>query len=162
MRTYRVALVVALLLAAGTACSGHGAASQDRQTPQPPERHAYHDHPPMESLPLTLDPEQFKEDRVAYLAYAVAAQIREVLYQEPCYCPCDRQDGHHSLLDCFTSDHGARCLICRKEALLCFRLHKKKKTPGQIRDAMANGAAWRFELGKYADELYAKYLRTRK
>jgi hypothetical protein len=39
-------------------------------------------------------------------AYRIAAEIPGVLAQQPCYCYCDKV-GHRSLLDCYTSDHGA-------------------------------------------------------
>lgn len=39
-------------------------------------------------------------------AYQVAAEIPEVIAQQPCYCYCDKF-GHASLLDCYASDHGA-------------------------------------------------------
>ena len=39
-------------------------------------------------------------------AYRIAAEIPEVLVQQPCYCYCDKS-GHRSLLDCYTSDHAA-------------------------------------------------------
>jgi Protein of unknown function with PCYCGC motif len=128
-------------------------------TPQAPSSdgsHAFHDHPPNEPLPVTLDPRPFKADRATYIAYTLAAQIRGLLYQEPCYCPCDKQKGHQSLLDCFTNDHGVHCAICRKEAILCYRLYKKKKSASEIRNAMANGKAWKFDLGKYVDHLFAR------
>jgi Protein of unknown function with PCYCGC motif len=126
------------------------------------ERHAYHDHPSLEPVPATLSPEQFKDDRATFIAYWLAGEIRDLLYQEPCYCPCDKQDGHQSLLDCFTSDHGARCVICRKEAVLCYRWHKKGRTARQIREAMANGKAWKFDVDKYVDHLAAKLHREQR
>lgn len=56
-------------------------------------------------LPKTLSPDQFSERYVA-LAYRAAARIPGVLAQQPCYCHCDKF-GHRSLLDCFTTKHGA-------------------------------------------------------
>src|SRR5258708_3730521 len=88
---------------------------------------AYHDHLPPEPLPSTLDPAQFRDHREAFVAYSIARRIREVLYQEPCYCPCKKTAGHQSLLDCFTSTHGQVCVTCRKEVLLCFQLHRQRK-----------------------------------
>jgi len=59
-----------------------------------------------EQLPKTLPPERFASQPVAARAYRIAAQIPAVLAQQPCYCGCDAI-GHGSLLDCFTTDHGA-------------------------------------------------------
>ena len=39
-------------------------------------------------------------------AYKDAAEIPGVVAQQPCYCYCDRV-GHHSLLDCYASNHAA-------------------------------------------------------
>ena len=38
--------------------------------------------------------------------YRAAAEIPDVVAQQPCYCYCDKF-GHSSLLDCYASDHGA-------------------------------------------------------
>lgn len=56
-------------------------------------------------LPRILPAEQFPIPIVAR-AYRAAANIREVLAVQPCYCFCDKL-GHGSLLDCFATDHGA-------------------------------------------------------
>ena len=103
-----------------------------------PSYHAYALKPP---YPATLDPKQFP-DALNRNVYALAAKIRPVLYQQPCYCYCDRHAGHKSLLDCFRSTHGAECDICQKEAVLSYQLTQKGKTPAQIRDAIIRGD-WR-------------------
>ena len=41
------------------------------------------------------------------VAYSVAQAFPDVLDQLYCYCECDRNLGHKSLLSCFTDDHGA-------------------------------------------------------
>ncbi len=51
-------------------------------------------------------------------AYMLAAKIGDVLYQQPCYCYCDRSVGHHSLRSCYESTHGAECGTCLRE--LCY------------------------------------------
>lgn len=56
-------------------------------------------------LPKTLSAELFSDHYVTQ-AYRAAASIPSVLAQQPCYCHCDRL-GHRSLLDCFTTRHGA-------------------------------------------------------
>lgn len=53
-----------------------------------------------------LSPDNFKDSPAIAQVYRIAARIREVLVQQPCYCHCERM-GHGSLLDCFASDHGA-------------------------------------------------------
>jgi uncharacterized protein with PCYCGC motif len=103
-----------------------------------PSYHAYALKPP---FPATLDPKQFP-DALNRNVYALAAKIRPVLYQQPCYCYCDRHAGHKSLLDCFVSAHGSECDICQKEAVLSYQLTQKGKTPAQIRAAIIRGD-WR-------------------
>lgn len=103
-----------------------------------PSYHAYALKPP---FPATLDPKQFP-DALNRNVYGLAAKIRPVLYQQPCYCYCDRHAGHKSLLDCFVSTHGAECDICQKEAVLSYQLTQKGKTPAQIRAAIIRGD-WR-------------------
>src|SRR6266705_5065581 len=75
---------------------------------------AYHAQAPQGALPATMNPEFFP-DPVVQNAYAIAAKIKKTLYQQPCYCHCDRSQGHGSLLDCFASKHGAGCNICINE-----------------------------------------------
>lgn len=100
-----------------------------------PSYHAYALKPP---FPATLDPKRFP-DALNRNVYALAAKIRPVLYQQPCYCYCDRHAGHKSLLDCFVSTHGSECDICQKEAVLSYQLTQKGKTPEQIRAAIIRG-----------------------
>lgn len=100
-----------------------------------PSYHAYALKPP---YPATLDPKQFP-DALNRNVYALAAKVKPVLYQQPCYCYCDRHAGHKSLLDCFASTHGSECDICQKEAVLSYQLTQKGKTPAQIRAAIIRG-----------------------
>jgi Protein of unknown function with PCYCGC motif len=110
-----------------------------------PSYHAYALKPP---YPATLDPKQFP-DALNRNVYALAAKIRPVLYQQPCYCYCDRHEGHKSLLDCFVGSHGAECDICQKEAVLSYRLTQKGKTPAQIRAAIIRGDWRAVDLNPY-------------
>jgi len=132
--------------------------SAKQESPVRSERphYAYHNEPPTGPLPPTLDPAQFKDNRATFVAYALAAKIKEILYQVPCYCGCDKEEGHKSLLDCFTGKHGISCQICRKEAIFSFLQHKKGKNPAQIRRAMAKGKASQLDLTKYTDFLYSE------
>lgn len=89
-------------------------------------------HPPETEIPVRLAPNAGTETRVppfkssaeaagnfpkalpaagvqdpnAARAYRIAGAIPAVLVQQPCYCWCDKY-GHGSLLDCFTTYHGA-------------------------------------------------------
>jgi hypothetical protein len=126
------------------------------QSPRDTKTHAFHDGPPTEPLPPTLDPAQFRFNRAAFVAYALAARIRETLYQAPCYCKCDREAGHRSLLDCFVGKHGAMCNICQKEAIFCYVSHERKMSPQQIRQAMEKGGAFNLDLPKNVERFYQR------
>lgn len=107
----------------------------------------YHDRPSIAPLPETLDPGQFKKNRTAFVVYTLAAKIKDILYQVPCYCPCNRHLGHESLLDCYTSTHGVGCQTCQREVLFCFL--KRKKDPAWLRMQIANGATSKLDLAKF-------------
>lgn len=100
-----------------------------------PSYHAYALKPP---IPATLDPRQFP-DALNRNVYALAARIKPVLYQQPCYCYCDRHAGHKSLLDCYAGTHGSECDICQMEAVLAYQQTQRGKTPAQIRAAIIRG-----------------------
>ena len=102
---------------------------------------SYHDYALKPPYPATLDPKQFP-DPLNRNVYALAVKVKPVLYQQPCYCYCDRHAGHKSLLDCFASTHGSECDICQKEAVLAYQLTQKGKTPAQVRAAIIRGD-WR-------------------
>src|SRR5258705_6539596 len=89
-------------------------------------------------FPATFDPKQFP-DALNRNVYSLAAKIKPVLYQQPCYCYCDRGFGHKSLLDCFASTHGSQCDICLKEAAFADQQTRKGRSPEQIRAAMIRG-----------------------
>ena len=89
-------------------------------------------------LPRTLEPTGFS-NRDVVAAYHAAKETPEVLAQQPCYCHCDRNMGHRSLLDCFAGKHGADCDICVKEALFAIQEYRKGKSPEQIRTEIIHG-----------------------
>ena len=89
-------------------------------------------------LPRTLEPTGFS-NRDVVAAYHAAKETPEVLAQQPCYCHCDRNMGHRSLLDCFAGKHGADCDICVKEALFAMQKHRKGKSAEQIRTEIIHG-----------------------
>lgn len=110
---------------------------------------SYHRHPPREPLPITLGPGRFAANPAAYLAYSLAARIKPVLYQEPCFCSCNQSRGHKSLLDCYTDDHASVCPICRLEAIYAFEQHQRGKSPKQIRKAMLRGDLTTLDMDTY-------------
>jgi hypothetical protein len=116
---------------------------------------AYHVQAPQGELPATMNPELFP-DPVVQNAYTVAAKIKKTLYREPCYCHCDRSQGHTSLLDCFASKHGAGCNICIGEALYTYEQSRKGKTSAQIRAGIIQGEWQSVDLAKYQQPLPSK------
>jgi hypothetical protein len=109
---------------------------------------AYHSEVPSGPMPATLAPETFTEATVQN-AYALAAKIKKVLYQQPCYCYCDRHAGHGSLLDCYTGKHAAECGVCLREGLYAYEQTKKGKTATQIREGIEKGEWRTVDMTKY-------------
>jgi len=109
---------------------------------------AFHSQVPAGPLPAALDPKTFP-DVLVQNAYALAAPVRKVLYQQPCYCHCDRSQGHGSLLDCFAGKHAAECGVCIREGLYSYEQTRKGKTPAQIRDGIERGEWQHVDLTKY-------------
>jgi hypothetical protein len=99
-----------------------------------PSYHAYALKPP---IPATQNPKQFP-DALSRNVYTLAAKIKTVLYQQPCYCYCDRM-GHKSLHSCFENTHGAECSICMKELYYAYTQHQNGKTAKQIRQGIIRG-----------------------
>lgn len=99
---------------------------------------SFHARLPKGALAQTLPPTMFSDPRVQ-AAYAMAAKVRPVLYQQPCYCHCDQEVGHHSLLDCFAGDHASICQTCMMEGVFAYRESKAGKTPVQIRTEIERG-----------------------
>ena len=137
------AAILVVLLPSDSPLNAKLAATQSEE-PVP----AYHTQPPTGTLPETIDPEQF-ENPVIKNAYALSAKVKKVLYQQPCYCHCDRGHGHNSLLDCFTSKHGSMCNICLGEALYSYEQTRKGKTAAQIRDGIIKGEWQSVDASKY-------------
>ncbi len=122
---------------------GRSAAVSNEPTP------AFHSQAPKEALPPTMDPSLFT-DILTSNAYVIAGRVKKVLYQQPCYCHCDRSQGHGSLLDCFVSRHGSGCDICQKEDFYSYEQTRKGKTPAQIRDGIIHGDWQNIDTAKYA------------
>jgi len=81
----------------------------------------------------TVDPARYAGYPRVERTYALAAQVKPVLDGLYCYCRCREHSGHHSLLDCFRSDHGAGCDVCLEQALLAYRLARQGASLETIR-----------------------------
>ena len=112
---------------------------------------AFHAQPPQGELPQTMEPSLFT-DKLIFNAYVVAGRMEKVFYQQPCYCHCDRSQGHGSLLDCFVSRHGSGCNICMKEAFYSYEQTRRGKKPEQIREGIMRGDWEKVDLAKYQKE----------
>jgi hypothetical protein len=111
------------------------ATAQEMRTDVP----AYHSALPKGELPLTVPPDHYANDPVTMNAYTLAGKIRKTLYQLPCYCNCDREAGHTSLLDCYRGSHGSFCDVCKKELFYAYLQTKKGKSVAQIRKEIIAG-----------------------
>ena len=116
---------------------------------------AYHDSAPKKTAKLKpiLKPEALNLKESPWTdaqrkAYLVAAKIPGVLYQQPCFCHCDRHFGHDSLRGCFTDEHGAQCGTCMAEAIYAYQMSKKGATPKQIRAGIMRGDFQSIDLQK--------------
>lgn len=89
------------------------------------------------------------QNRYQSRGYELASKISDVLYQQPCYCYCDRI-GHNSLRSCFESTHAANCPACLKEAYYSYQETKKGKTAAQIRQGIIRGEWKQIDLEKAA------------
>lgn len=109
---------------------------------------AYHRTPSRQPLPATLDPKAFS-DALNRNVYAMAAKVKNVLYQQPCYCHCDQHVGHQSLLDCFVDNHASMCAVCKSEAVYSYIQARKGDKADSIRKAIIGGAWKTVDLTKY-------------
>jgi hypothetical protein len=150
-----VSLALAFALTPQRAASRllHDAAGYPQSADEPVP--AFHSQVPPGPLPATMDPAQFTKI-VVQNAYAVAARVRKMLYQQPCYCHCDRSQGHGSLLDCFASTHAAGCDVCVREDFYAYEQSHKGKTALQIRSGIEHGEWQQVDLSKYQTALPTK------
>jgi hypothetical protein len=132
-----------------------GSAESSTQDINPEPVPAFHNSVPAGQLPATLSPSLFT-DPVAQNAYSLAAHIKKILYQEPCYCHCDRSQGHGSLLDCYVSKHAAECGICVREDFYAYEQSRKGKTGAQIREGIERGEWQQVDIAKYRSPLPTK------
>jgi hypothetical protein len=141
---FAIALVLVPQQAASQSSKDTNALPSGPDEPVP----AFHKQAPQGELPATMNPDLYTEP-VVQNAYAVAAKIKKVLYQQPCYCHCDRSQGHKSLLDCFASKHGSVCGTCMYEDFYTFEQSGKGKTAAQIRAAIIKGEWKLVDATKY-------------
>jgi hypothetical protein len=111
---------------------------------------AHHEEAPKGPLPQTIDPAQFP-DPLNQNLYRLASdpKLKRVLYQQPCYCGCDKHVGHTSLLDCYVDRHASVCDVCRKEMVYAYEQSRKGKTPAQIRKDIIGGDWTSVDLTPY-------------
>jgi hypothetical protein len=113
---------------------------------------AYHAAPPAknETLPPLLTQEQLTSAGLTMPAqkesYKAAAKVSNVLYQQPCYCHCDRHAGHTSLRSCFEGTHGANCGTCMAEALYSYQKSKEGWSAKMIREGILRGEFQQVDL----------------
>jgi hypothetical protein len=157
-RKFWIAAVM-LLATAGLGWGANAARAQDASAPASGDKGAmkmnaprpvppYHKSAPKEALPETLNPDQFPSVEAQNI-YALAAKIKKVLYQEPCYCGCDKEVGHKSLLDCYVDNHGSFCNVCKREAVFTYQQTELGKTPAEIRKAIIAGDWKNVDLSPY-------------
>ena len=142
------ACALGLLLLPQQSISSASHLSSLAEPQSPTDIPAFHNEAPAGALPATMSPDNFS-DPVVQNAYALAAHVKKVLYQQPCYCHCDRSQGHESLLDCFVSKHGAGCETCVREDLYSYEQTHKGKTPAQIRAGIIQGEWRSVDISKY-------------
>lgn len=83
---------------------------------------------------ITMDPNQYMGE--TRQAYVVAQKHPDLLAQLHCYCGCEQHEGHHNLLDCFRTNHGAGCAICVGEAVAAGEYFDGGMPADQIREAL--------------------------
>ena len=115
---------------------------------------AFHAGAPTQALPALMNGAQLTGPNFAHVyqvaAYKMAAKVPGVLYQEPCYCRCDRAMGHTSLHSCFEGTHGAECSTCMKEGVYGVQCARSKlgRSPAQIRAGIERGEWMNIDLEK--------------
>jgi hypothetical protein len=134
------ALMLSLVLSLCAAVSAPWAISEQDENRIP----AFHQGPPGPGakLPPIQGKEQLWGDNAQYpfqsRSYELAAKIPNVLYQQPCFCYCDRM-GHKSLRSCFETTHGAQCSTCMKEVFYSYQMNSNHKSAAEIRKGMIAG-----------------------
>lgn len=140
---YAIAVLVLLVgMRLGTHAGQKHAATPRANSSVP----AYHPAAPAGRLAPTLAPADFRGNPVAQHAYAAAAGIAPLLYQLPCYCHCDRELGHTSLLSCYQTRHAAECAVCLMETYYAYQESRKGRSASQIRQGIIRGDWQRVDI----------------
>ncbi|HKJ01506.1 MAG TPA: CYCXC family (seleno)protein [Longimicrobiales bacterium] len=97
-------------------------------------RHTHHPAPRTATAqPQVVPSTRFSQwPRVAQ-TYQLAAATPMILDGLYCYCRCSEHSGHYSLLDCFASDHAARCDVCMSEAVIGYQMSRNGASLDAIR-----------------------------
>ena len=96
--------------------------------------HSHHPTPRVASAQSQVVPSaQYAQYPRVAQAYEMAAAVPMVLDGLYCYCSCAEHSGHYSLLDCFASDHGARCDVCMSEAAIAYQMSQDGASLDAIR-----------------------------
>lgn len=118
---YKVGGVAALLVVLSYAASSQGGSNH---------------HP----TPRDMDHSGYVVSSARYDAYPRVAETYQMVAAVPsivdglyCYCQCKEHSGHYSLLDCFNSDHAARCDVCLSEGTIAYRMSQDGKDLKAIR-----------------------------
>jgi hypothetical protein len=89
----------------------------------------------------------------AAVGYQAAQQCPEIIEKLFCYCGCDETDQHTTLLDCFTTTHGADCQICTDEAVIAAQMKKQGKSIAEIQQAVDSKYAKEYPFQNESDAL---------
>ena len=151
---FKRALMLGFLLAVTLAVSAPWAISEQAQEETRVPAFNLGPPPKAQELPPILGKGQLwgSNDQYPFQshAYELAAKIPNVIYQQPCYCYCDRM-GHKSLHSCFEGTHGAQCSTCMKEVYYAYQMTKQHKTASQIRKGIIAGEWKQIDLQSAAN-----------
>lgn len=96
--------------------------------------HSHHPTPRAASeQPQVVHHAQYAQYPRVAQSYEMAAAVPMILDGLYCYCDCSEHSGHHSLLDCFASDHAARCDVCMSEAVIAYEMSRNGASLDDIR-----------------------------
>lgn len=151
-----VTALAILLLPQAVIFGGRASQIASQEIQQSDVAHPYHAHPPSGQLVDTLDPKQFGDDPPTFVAYTLAGRIRKVLYQEPCFCPCHKEQHHQSLLDCFAGEHGISCYLCKQELVYCYDQARLGKNVREIRLGLLNQEWNKIDVKAYASKFLSE------
>lgn len=142
-------LAAAVALFAGTPFGDAARAQSGSTTLDVP---AYHSTPSAAAgkLAATLPPSDFPNDPTSERAYAAAAKIKPILYQMPCYCHCDKEIGHTSLLSCYQDRHASICSVCKMELYYAYVESHKGKPALAIRTGIMRGDWQKVDMSEWA------------